>query len=92
MKNLFYGLVATVAFSSGAFANTHEMPVNEKVLAEKNIVSQVEAADVFYKDCKITVKGTVNGKEVNISVTVEANDCVDAAIKLIKGVVNEIKG
>lgn len=46
-----------------------------------------EAGD--FKTCHATVKGTINGQEVDIDVTFEADNCAIGTAKLIKEATKE---
>lgn len=45
---------------------------------------QLEASENEAPTCYITIKGTYDGKEVNVTVSLEAPDCAEAAGKVLK--------
>jgi hypothetical protein len=82
MKKHFLSAIAVLAFSTSTFANN---ATTIGKVSEAKIV-KIETANETLKTCTITVKGTIDGKKIDIKVTVEADDCVDAAIEILKGV------
>lgn len=40
------------------------------------------------KECKITIKGTYDGKVIDVNVTVQADNCAKAAGELLKEAIN----
>ena len=82
MKKIFVSVTSIMLFSVSSFANN--VTTISKV-SEAKIV-KIETANETLKTCTITVKGTIDGKKIDIKVTLEAADCADAAIKVLKGV------
>ena len=82
MKKIFVSVTSIMLFSVSSFANN--ATTISKVSEEK--IVKIETSNEALKSCTITVKGTIDGKKIDIKVTLEADDCADAAIKVIKGV------
>jgi hypothetical protein len=82
MKKIFVSVTSIMLFSLSSFANN---ATTIGKVSEAKIV-KIKTANETLKTCTITVKGTIDGKKIDIKVTVEADDCVDAAIVILKGV------
>ncbi|MCC1484422.1 hypothetical protein [Winogradskyella immobilis] len=46
-------------------------------------IDKIEGAN-YFEECNIKIKGTFNGKPIDVVVTVEADDCAVAAGKVLK--------
>ncbi|MFN7117957.1 MAG: hypothetical protein ACK4TA_14240 [Saprospiraceae bacterium] len=45
---------------------------------------QKEGAENFFEKCKLTVKGTVDGKSINVTLEFEADNCFKAYAEILK--------
>lgn len=73
-------LFCALTFTSSA--NDGNILTNKKVdLKEGN-----SDKSLLFKDCTVTIKGTVNGKKIDLTVKYQADDCAAGAVTIIKGV------
>jgi hypothetical protein len=106
MKNLFFSL-AFMLISSFAFANNSEVyPMNNQIMNElfsaeneelKNLNLEVLNFDEIQINedllqCHVTIKGTINGQNVNIDVTFtsDSGSCIKDTVKLLKELAAEM--
>lgn len=77
---LFLGLFFALSFTSSASIGN--------VLANKRVVHKADnfKKGLYFKDCTVTIKGTVNGKKIDLTVKYQADDCAAGAVTIIKGV------
>jgi hypothetical protein len=75
MKKLI--LLIAIVFTTSNFASNSVID-NNKILANE------KSTEFDFKPCPIKIKGTYDGKEINITVTVEAENCAKAAGELLK--------
>ncbi|GAB3017876.1 hypothetical protein [Spirosoma pulveris] len=89
MKNRFIAVVAACFISASSFANSkvESNITNSKALldSKKTEITSNQPEKAIYQTCTVTVKGTIDGKVYNLSVTFTADDCVAGYIKIIKG-------
>ena len=88
MKKVFL-ILACMTFSLGGFANSTNQinGVTENSIRKTLFVKQV--SDELFKDCTVTIKGTVNRKKIDIKVEYQADNCAAGAIEIIRGVLAE---
>ena len=81
MKKPIVTLMAVLTFSFASFANNSNgnLSANLKKIQPSN--SQITA-----KNCTVTIKGTVDGKKIDLKIEYQADDCAAGAITIIKGV------
>ncbi len=79
MKKIIVGIVFifTVSF---AFASNEDT----RSLKFENQDIEYEIVDTTLKTCTIRINGTYDGKEIDVTITVEADNCAVAAGKLLK--------
>jgi len=70
-------LLVAIVFATGTFASDNV--VNLKT----TLISEV-LNDLDLKECDIKIKGTYGGEKIDVTVTVEADNCAVAAGKLLK--------
>ncbi|WP_075341799.1 hypothetical protein [Tenacibaculum agarivorans] len=78
MKKLF--LLGAFVFATNIFA----------INTENGLVNKIDTESIEdFKSCPVTIKGTYDGKEVDLVVTVEADDCAKAAGTMLKEVMKQ---
>tara|TARA_R110000868_G_scaffold44879_1_gene149373 strand:+ start:300 stop:599 length:300 start_codon:yes stop_codon:yes gene_type:complete len=99
MKKLFFTLafvfVASFGFANENTINEQKIDINTTIFNLKEIskvshITYTIEENVIFRTCRLTVKGTIDGKPIDIDVTYEADDCVDGAIKILKSVAAEM--
>ncbi|MDO6489917.1 MULTISPECIES: hypothetical protein [unclassified Cellulophaga] len=95
MKNVFFALafmlVGTFAFAN---ENSYVLDKDESLIKiESNYYNNIDI-DVQnfipFKQCKVKIEGTVNGKPVEVSVEFTADDCIEGTVKILKSVIKDI--
>lgn len=81
MKKLIYAFTFII-LTGTALATSNEGTLNRIADDSKEINHE-------FKTCHATVKGTINGVEVDIDVTFEADNCAIGTAKLIKEAAKE---
>lgn len=74
------GLFCALSFTSSA--NDGKMLANKEVEVKEGNLDN----SLLFKDCTVTIKGTVNGKKIDLTVKYQADDCAAGAVTIIKGV------
>lgn len=81
MKKIMLLFAATLLSVSCLFASVPTpAPTGDNIKVE--VISESEGEE--FKECKIRIKGTYDGKEIDVTVTVEADNCAVAAGELLK--------
>jgi hypothetical protein len=74
-----------VLFANLGLANSNE---SISVHTNENQVNLPSTVDDF-KTCTTTIKGTINGQEIDIDVTFEAENCAVGTAKILKEAMKE---
>lgn len=70
-------LLIAIVFTTSNFASNSVID-NNKILANE------KSTEFDFKECPIKIKGTYDGKPIDITITVEAENCAVAAGALLK--------
>ncbi|WP_400075059.1 hypothetical protein [Winogradskyella sp. R77965] len=98
MKNLFFTLAFLLVSSLSFATNTFERNITSEVKSEVKIIDTVNAVDVIligemdeFKQCHVTIKGTINGQEVDLDITFtsDSGSCIKDTIALLKELAEE---
>lgn len=76
-------MFAVCLFSVGSLLASPSPSIADNVKVE--ILSEREVES--FKECKIRISGTYNGKPLDVTITVEADNCAVAAGELLKSFV-----
>lgn len=97
MKNVFLSL-AFMLVGTFAFANNVETSTPESFSKQSSKIVVLNLDDLGninledFKECKVQVKGTVNGKPVNLDITFtsESGDCIKDTVRLVKDLIDKM--
>jgi hypothetical protein len=91
MKKLVL-MAILVVLSTSTFASKKKDIVKDKnaIISQKNIVriktnESATINKVFFKECFLSIHGTVGKRRIDLEVSYTADDCAAGAIKIIKG-------
>ena len=78
-------------FASNEVVNEEKVVKIEEstITIEKYVFSEED--ETIFKTCTITIKGTVDGKKIDLKLTYEADDCAKGAVTIVKGVIADIQ-
>jgi hypothetical protein len=68
-------LLIAFVFAANVFASDNVIKIQKTSISEKLI---------DFKECVIKIKGTYGGEQIDVNVTVEADNCAVAAGKMLK--------
>jgi len=89
MKNLFFALAFMLVGSLSFASNT----IESNIITEVKINDALNAVDVIlieemdmFKECHVTIKGTINGEQVDLDITFtsDSGSCIKDTVKLLK--------
>jgi hypothetical protein len=93
MKELFFALAFMLMGITGFSSNAIESNIITKVKSEVKIIDALNVVDMIlieeidvFKQCRVTIKGTINGQEVDLDITFtsDSGSCIKDTIKLLK--------
>jgi len=76
-------LIIAIIFTANTFASVKT--ANEKKVDLKENLEIIYSFNKEFKECEIKIKGTFDGKKINVVVKVETENCAKAAGSLLKG-------
>jgi len=73
-----------VVFAVCLFSTVSLLAAPSVTVADKVDIEILTNNETEFKECKIRISGTYDGKKIDVTVTVEADNCAVAAGELLK--------